>query len=240
MTFAPKSDNIVYEVPLKTKTGTTTVISPKSVGKTTVIDHIDNSKGATLQITGGLKGAKEEVHKISNTGTVVFGQAAKDAKGLLSDIKDIMNDKHSNTAIVTPKTNAFNSGIFKKDGDSNPFNQGIFKKDGSNANPFNTGIFKNKDSSNPFNSGIFKKDDDSNPFNKGIFKTGLNASSPIFKSIDDTTKNGFMNKLEAKTNNSVSLKVNSGKTMTFTSAGPTDHNIKNLVGSANSVINFLI
>jgi len=63
----------------------------------------------------------------------------------------------------------------------------------------------------------------------------------VFKKIDNTNKDQFMNDMRKNTLNAPSFMVGSGHKVSLSAKlGAPNKNIKNLVGSANSVINFML
>ena len=110
----------VEETPkvVTTQPATTMVISPKTVGTTTVVDQLDNSKGATLKVDGGLKGTKEVIGKINNKGTTIFGSSSSPLPAIVSPKTVLDGNTHQQATTINP----FNSGIFNQNSDSNPFN----------------------------------------------------------------------------------------------------------------------
>ena len=155
--------------------------------------------------------------------------------GVFSKKKDPFTSDATNS-------NPFNKGVFKQNSDSNPFNSGIFnKKKTDTSNPFSGGIFKQNSNSNPFNSGIFKKNNKASPFNQDVFKKPFNTLDPVFKKIDNTNKDQFMKEMRKNTLNAPSFHVESGHTVGLsTKLSAPNKNINNLVGSAHSVINFML
>lgn len=74
-----------------------------------------------------------------------------------------------------------------------------------------------------------------------MFKKPFNTLNPVFKKMDNSNKDKFMKEMREKTMNAPSFMVGSGLKLGLSAKlGAPDKNIKNLVGSANSVINFML
>ena len=132
---------IVADNDVTTKPGSVSTLSPTDTTATVVTDKVDNTKGATLLVNGGKKGATAIVNNLSNNGTVMFGAPPPaDALGQATKAKPAKEHSDSESDDESDKS-PFSGGIFKKNSDSNPFSGGIFKKT-NDSNPFNSGIFK--------------------------------------------------------------------------------------------------